>query len=77
MLDITQTSENTPFSNEPIPKVSANDWSKMSRTQLEDQKYKLQQRLQLAYQTNNPTIIQSIIAGIEQISQIIANYKGK
>ena len=77
MVDITQSSETTPFSNQPIDKISSTTWSNMSRTQLEDQKYKLQMRLQIAMQMNNPHIVSVIQNGISQLESIISNYKGK
>jgi uncharacterized SAM-binding protein YcdF (DUF218 family) len=78
MVDITQTSDTTPFTQQPISSISVTDWSKMTRAQLEDQKYKLQHRLSLAYQLNNNSVmVNAIQMGINQITGILENCTGK
>lgn len=69
--DITSTSTHTPFSNEEIPQVNATQWHEMSAAKLEEERYKLQQRLNVAYSLNNPQITKCLEQGIREITGLI------
>lgn len=61
----------TPTLREKINKVSADDWHKMSTSDLWEQKITLITRLSYAQQLGHPEMIKQIQRGIATIEQIL------
>ncbi len=66
----------TPVTRQPIDKINANDWGKMSVSELHKQREILQQRYYRALMAGMMTGANTIQAGIKQIDEMLDNMGG-
>lgn len=67
----------TPITRQPIDKVNAGDWGKMTVSELHKQRDILQQRYYRALQSGLGSGANTIQAGINQIDYILENMGGE
>lgn len=63
----------TPITKKPIYSINANQWHKMSVTELYDQLSVLHNRLVIANQLGNYALLQQLQVGVAQLQSVIEN----
>ena len=70
-IDISENSEITPITQQPINKVNADEWGKLSLTEMHDQLTTLQNRYYTALELERYEIAQAMQIGINKLRAAI------